>query len=108
MENGAEMKSTTKKKTNGNAAGQPGSVGQIRDILFGQQMSDYEERFAELEKQVENRFTELQASLQESVDELKALVANEASGINERNVSRDQLADQLAAIADSIRDSKGG
>lgn len=84
-----------------------GSVGQIRDILFGEQMIDYEARFAELEAGLEKRFAELKASLDESVAELKSLVEAEKSGINTRNVSRETLADQLSAVADAIRDSKG-
>jgi len=82
-----------------------GSVGQIRDILFGEQMSDYEERFNELEASLEKRFEQLKSTLDESVSELKSLVEAKKSGINTRNVSREALADQLAAVADAIRGS---
>lgn len=83
------------------------SVGQIRDILFGEQMVDYEARFSELEASLEKRFEELKSSLDESVAELKTLVEAEKSGINSRNVSREALADQLSAVAEAIRSSEG-
>lgn len=104
------MKNNSKKQ-GGARAGAKGldgsSVGQIRDILFGEQMTDYEARFSELESSLERRFEALRKSLEESVSELKSLVEAEKSGINDRNISREALANQLAAVADAIRSGEG-
>ena len=104
------MKSTNKKPAGSKSVGNSldgNSVGQIRDILFGEQMSHYEARFAELEQSLEKRFGQLKGSLEESVAELKSLVESERNGVNTRNVSREMLAEQLSAIADAIRDGNG-
>jgi len=40
-------------------AGDPGNVDQIRDILFGNQMRDYDQRFQRLEEEVRKELAEL-------------------------------------------------
>ena len=83
------------------------SVSQIRDIIFGQQMADYDERFSELEKSVREEISELKATLtadlRQSVTDLKALVQKEKEASNDRNVARRQLADKLQKVVDDLR-----
>ncbi len=108
MKNTIKKKATVARRRGAEAASVPaaGSVTQIRDILFGEQMTDYEGRFAELEANLEQKFSELKASLEASVSELRTLLDSEKQGINDRNVSREMLADQLTAIAGAIRQAK--
>ena len=83
------------------------SVGKIRDILFGEQMADYEERFAALEASLRTEVAELKKGLtdemRQSVSELKALVQKEKEESNDRNVARRQLADRLQKVVDDLR-----
>lgn len=67
------------------------NVDQIRDILFGGQMRDYERRFAELAQRldqesarlredIERRFAALESRLDEQVDRLGRLLKQESEG----------------------------
>ena len=94
---------TTGKK--GASEGQ--SVDKIREILFGEQMASYDQKFAELETSLRAEVAELKKGLTEelrqNVAELKALVQQEKAESNDRNVARRQLGDKLQKLADEPR-----
>jgi hypothetical protein len=98
-----------------------GSVDQIRDILFGAQMKDYDERFSALEARlleearalrddIQNRFHALEKNLEAErgergqatgkvIDELRST----AKSMGERaGQDRDALRSELAATRDAI------
>ncbi|MCB1095886.1 MAG: hypothetical protein R3F19_21310 [Verrucomicrobiales bacterium] len=83
------------------------SVSKIRDILFGEQMANYDDRFATLEAALRSEVEALKESLttemRTSVADLKALVQKEKEESNDRNVARRQLADKLQKVVDDLR-----
>jgi exonuclease VII large subunit len=76
-----------------------GNVDKIRDILFGGQMRDYDQRFAELEKNVGQSVERLGRDLEKRIDRLDTYARREI----------DKLTDQLKAEKkDRAADSKRG
>lgn len=99
----------------------PGSVEQIRDILFGQQMGEYEKRFQQLEDRLVQENRALAEGLNKRIDaalnELEQERQERAAAFNElmtklstqheqlesaRSFTERQLLDQLGATADQI------
>ncbi|MEL6948615.1 MAG: hypothetical protein AAGM16_00645 [Pseudomonadota bacterium] len=70
-----------KKQTNKPAAsalaGSDGNVDQIREILFGGQMRDYEQRFADLEDRLTRSIELLTSNIEKRVDRLDAFAKRE-------------------------------
>ena len=58
----------------GNGPAAEGNVDQIRDILFGGQMRDYERRFNELEERIRREAEKLRSDLLKRMDGLEELV----------------------------------
>ncbi len=103
------MATRAKAKANGNQgkAAEGQSVSTIRDILFGEQMEDYEGRFTELEKQLVDKFDELKRDLTSHVEQLSDSIRREREGSDDRNPSRARLADLLEGVADQLRSKAG-
>ncbi len=76
----------------GDGAGQEGAgnVDQIRDILFGSQMRDYEKKFSRLEERLTSEAAELREENRRQFAALEAYVKNE-----------------LTALADQLKAEKG-
>lgn len=55
-------------------AAQEGNVDQIRDILFGGQMRDYERRFSELEERMRKDVEKLRSELNRRLEQIDSLV----------------------------------
>lgn len=79
------------------------NVDQIRELLFGEQMSGYEKRFAKLEKKLTNDMTNLKASVQRELRELRKLVRARSNQVESASVPRDTIADSLERLAKSLR-----
>jgi len=99
----------SEKKTPGADGG--GNVEQIRDILFGGQMRDYERRFQELNQRIEadlasmradadKRFSTLEKRLDEQLDKLSKAQRQE---VGDRNKAVDDLESRLMQAARSQR-----
>ncbi|MEM0896171.1 MAG: hypothetical protein AAGJ79_04730 [Verrucomicrobiota bacterium] len=99
------MATKSKANTNGEPKGQ--SVDTIRDILFGEQMADYETRFAELEKQLVDKFEELKKDLTNHAEQLTSAIQREREDSEDRNPSRARLADLFDSVADQLRSKSG-
>ena len=76
-----------------------GSVDQIRDIIFGAQMRDYEERFSALEARL---IDEARALRQDVQDRFHALERNLEAERGERGAATDKVIEELRATAKSI------
>jgi hypothetical protein len=84
----------------------PGNVDQIRDILFGAQMRDYERRFVRLEEKVSKDVAKLREEMGKRSDDLEAFIQREVESLGDRlaseqkdRVSRD---DQLKTEIDAL------
>lgn len=85
------------------------SVDQIRDIIFGREMSAYEQRFALLEKQIQDATEALRADIQQRLDALDAHVKAETKALTNRltkeNEDRNKAFDKVAATDKSNREA---
>src|SRR5437870_3873013 len=87
-----------------------GKVDRIRDILFGSQMRDYDERFQRLEEHLAREATEVRAETQKRLDALERFIKGEVDSINsraaiehgERCNSTDKLGRDLAETARNL------
>jgi len=87
------------------------SVEQIRDILFGRQMSAYEERFSLLEERILEATEALRQETRERLDSLDAYVREEVDGMgrritHERDI-RTVAVEELIASVRQHRDALG-
>jgi hypothetical protein len=107
----ASETSVSEKKSAGTDAGADRNVDQIRDILFGGQMRDYERRFQELNERIEadlaslrqdqeRRFNQLDKRLDEQLERLSKALRQEVS---DRTASQDDLESRLGQSARSQR-----
>lgn len=107
----ASETSVSEKKSAGLDAGADRNVDQIRDILFGGQMRDYERRFQELNERIEadlaslrqdqeRRFNQLDKRLDEQLERLSKALRQEVS---DRTASQDDLESRLGQSARSQR-----
>jgi DNA anti-recombination protein RmuC len=87
-----------------------GNVDQIRHILFGSQMRDYDGRFQRLEERLAKDAAALQTDLQKRLDALEAFMKGEAESLAnrlkteqaERNRAVEKLARDLAETAKDL------
>jgi hypothetical protein len=69
----------------------PGNIDKIRDIIFGSNMREYEQRFARLEEALRKESADLRESTRRRVESLEAFVHKELSALENRlNSERDQ------------------
>ncbi len=103
------------------------NIDKIRDIIFGNQMTDYEKRFARLEERMfkemtvskseaRENFDSLEKTVRKELDSLKEQIMNEQSSRGEtvRNIERrledigrtlkDQVAGEQNARSESVRE----
>lgn len=76
-----------------------GNVDQIREILFGGQMRDYEGRFADLEKQMSLRIDRMGAEFDKRIERLNTYAKREVDKLTERLKTERQ---------DRVADTKSG
>ncbi|MFH2093012.1 MAG: hypothetical protein ABIJ31_11670 [Pseudomonadota bacterium] len=70
--------------SSGNDIADAGSMDKIRDILFGNQARDYENRFSKMEQQLTRDAAELKEELLKRIDALETYIKQEMSDINDR------------------------
>ena len=84
-----------------------GNIDQIRDIIFGNQMRDYERRFAQLEERLLKDSTDLRQELSRRLTALDEAMRREIADLGERLVaeqrSRSQDVEQLNTVLDTTR-----
>ncbi len=60
------------------------SIDQIREIIFGHQMQDYEKRFARLEDGLQKQLTELRDATNKRLDSIEAFIKKEVAALSDR------------------------
>ena len=81
-----------------------GNVDQIREILFGGQMRDYDGRFADLEKQLNQRLDRMSAEFEKRIERLNNYAKREIDKLSER--LKTERKDRVADIKSGARDLK--
>ncbi len=107
--------SVKKAKTDGAAAqaladASGGSIGQIRDILFGNQMREYEKKFSRMEERILKESAELRSDFSKRFEALNNYVRQEIADLAERLKGEQEkraeaiqkLAQDLAAAAAAL------
>jgi hypothetical protein len=89
------------------AAGEAGggNIDKIRDILFGSNMRDYEQRFARLEEALKKESSDLRDTTRRHLESLEAFVHKELAALEVRlNAERDERSAGAASILKKIGD----
>lgn len=81
-----------------------GNVDQIRDIIFGSQMRDYESRFQRLEERLLSELATVRKEVNNRVEALETYMRGEVDALNERLISeRDERETETKNIEDEIK-----
>ena len=87
-------------------ASETGSVDKIRDIIFGNQMREYESRFARLEKHLLKEISDLQADAAKRFDALELYVNKELESLSDRLKSEQDLrAESNKKLSEEIKEA---
>ena len=82
------------------------SVDKIREILFGNQMQDYEKRFARLEDGLHKKITELRDTTTKRLDSLETFIKNEIEALSDRLKNEQSLRDaSVKKLSTEFKDS---
>jgi hypothetical protein len=77
-----------------------GNIDQIRDIIFGSNMRDYEQRFARLEETLRRESLDIRDATRRHLESLEAFVHKEFAAIEARlKTERDERADSHSKLA---------
>jgi hypothetical protein len=81
----------------------PGNIDKIRDILFGSNMRDYEQRFARLEEALKKESSDLRDTTRRNLEALEAFVHKELAALEARlNTERDERSESHSSILKKI------
>ena len=94
------MQSTNKSQLAGGDIGGSGNLDKVRDILFGNQMRDYEKRFTRLEDRLVKECVNLRSETRKSLESLEMYIKNEVESLTEslknQQVEQEQAVEGLA------------
>jgi hypothetical protein len=83
----------------------PGNIDKIRDILFGSNMRDYEQRFARLEEALKKESSDLRETTRHNLESLESFVHKELAALEVRlNTERDERSEGHASILRKVGD----
>jgi uncharacterized protein YydD (DUF2326 family) len=91
--------------TEQDAATEPaaGNIDKIRDILFGSNMRDYEQRFARLEEALKKESADLRDSTRRHLEALESFVHKELAALEARlNAERDERSESHSRLAGDL------
>ena len=98
----------TPNRENGRVA-ESDNVDRIRNILFGSQMRDYDDRFQKLEERLGRDAAEVRSELQEKVQALEAFIKGEAeSARNRLNAEQSERCRAIENLAQEMSDTVRG
>jgi hypothetical protein len=79
---------------------EPGNVDKIRDILFGSNMRDYEQRFARLEEALKKESLDLRETSRRHLEALETFVHKELAALEARlNAERDERSENHTRLS---------
>jgi len=89
-------------RTGGDVIDESGKVDRIRDILFGSQMRDYDERFQRLDERLARDATEARNDVQKRLEALEGFLKSEVESL--RNWLRSEQSERGNAVEKLTRD----
>jgi hypothetical protein len=85
------------------------NVDQIREILFGAQMREYDQRFAQLEERLARETSELKADVRRRLDSFEAYTRQEVESLSDRqNTERSERRESLDRISRGLTEATHG
>jgi hypothetical protein len=106
---GAEARGKAKAGSAAAAEMGTGNIVQIREILFGSQMRDYEKRFGRLEARLSSEAAVLRDDIKKRLDTLEGYVKKEIESLNtDLKNEQEARAKALAALAAEVKSATGG
>lgn len=98
-------KSPITTQTNAELA-ETGSVDKIRDILFGNQMRDFERRFSQMEERMAKATHDLRDEIHKRLEALELFFKNEIQAVTERlKAETEQLSDTDKQLSDELKNA---
>ncbi len=97
------MTKKTDQRRTGNAGEEmEGNVDQIREILFGGQMRDFDQRFVDLEKQLMNQINRMSRDIEKRIERLDSYTRREVEKLTNqlKTEKKDRTADTKKGAAD--------
>jgi len=80
-----------------------GNIDKIREIIFGSNMREYEQRFARLEEALKKESLDLRESTRRHLEALEAFVQKELAALEERlNTERNERSDSHSHLANDL------
>ena len=100
---GKDLESNSSVKTEDSPPGNAGSVNQIRDILFGREMHEYEERFVHLQERLAREADQLRKDFLKQLEALAATLNSEVKSLtNQIKTEEKQRTESAAAIVSDL------
>ncbi|MDQ6990694.1 MAG: hypothetical protein Q9M11_03080 [Mariprofundaceae bacterium] len=91
------------KNTNNQESMETGNVDQIRDIIFGAQMRDYEKRFIRLEERLLSESNSLRGETNSRLDTLENYIKQEVSSLSDSiSVERGEREDDTRHLSNEL------
>jgi len=82
------------------------SVDRIRDIIFGNQMQDYDHRFKRLEERILQEIQELRENTSNRLDSIETFIKKEVESLNDRiKAEQDKRAESVNKVAKELKDA---
>jgi uncharacterized phage infection (PIP) family protein YhgE len=104
----SQEQNLTPNRENGGVA-ESDNVDRIRNILFGSQMRDYDDRFQKLEERLGRHAAEVRSELQEKLQALEALIKGEAESVcNRLNAEQSERRQAIENLAQEMSDTVRG
>lgn len=100
------MTATKKKETvvAANDLQEEGNIDKIRDILFGVQVRDFEQRFLKLEKHFDKEIEKTQTKTQKQISSLEESLKKEIGTLSEKlYVEQDSRSDAVKGVIEEIK-----
>jgi chromosome segregation ATPase len=94
---------------NGQLPGEAVGVDKIRDLLFGNQMQDYDRRFAKLEERLHQRFKEIESDSARNLSSFESNSKKQVESLaGQLREEKDQRADADKEIERTLREQNQG
>ena len=80
-----------------------GSVDQIRQLIFGEQMTGYEARFHALEERLSKEIDDLRQKVEQQLKDLNDAMVARTDDVEAKSVPRKEIAASLEQLANTLR-----
>ena len=82
-----------------------GNIDKIRDILFGNQMRDYDRRFSRLEERLQRENAELKDEIRKRLEALESYIRNEVDALSDRlKTEQEQRVDSVKEVGRELKE----